>query len=443
MPETRYARNDGVHLAYQVFGAGAVDLVLVPGFISHVELFWSHPAAAHFLDRLGSFVRVISFDRRGTGLSDPVMVTEAPDMDTRMQDIAAVMNAAGSERAVIYGVSEGAPSAMLFAATRPERTEALVVYGGMARSTYSDDHWWLREEDDFDEAGAELLVPSWGKGVVTDVSAPSRVDDPEVVAWYGRLERSAISPGMIASVAAMFYDTDVRAVLPTIRVPTLVLHRHGDRLVNVHSGRYVAQHIPGAKLVEIAGTDHAPFFERGDEIVDEIEEFVTGTRRTVAPDRRLATVLFSDIVGSTARATELGDAQWRELLERHHAAIRGELARGTGTEVKTLGDGFLATFDGPAAAIRCATAIHAATAAINVPVRIGLHCGEIEIMGDDIGGIAVHIAARVGALAAPNEVLVSRTVKDLVAGSGITFESRGIHILKGVPDEWELLAVVA
>ena len=442
IPDTRYARNDDVHLAYQVWGEGDRDLVLVPGFISHVEVEWSHPAAAHFLERLGSFARVISFDRRGTGLSDPVTVTEAPDLDLRMSDIAAVMDAAGSERAVIYGVSEGGPASLLFAATHPQRTEALVLYGAMARSTYSDDHPWLHTVDELNEAGFELLVPAWGQGVVVDAVAPSRADDAEVVAYYGRLERSGISPGMIASVAAMFYDTDVRAVLPTIRVPTLVLHRHGDRLVNVRSGRYLAEHIPGAIYVEVPGTDHTPFFERGDEIIDEIEEFVTGTRRSVEPDRRLATVLFSDIVGSTERAAELGDSRWRELLERHHAVIRAQLDRGQGIEVKTLGDGFLATFDGPARAIHCAAAIREATATLDLPVRIGLHCGEIEIMGDDIGGIAVHIAARVGALAGPGEVLVSRTMKDLVAGSGIAFESRGTHVLKGVPDEWEILAVI-
>ncbi|MGZ6979712.1 MAG: alpha/beta fold hydrolase, partial [Acidimicrobiia bacterium] len=272
VPEVQYARNGDVHLAYQVWGEGDVDLVMVPGFVSHLEVFWSHPAPAHYLERLGSFARVISFDRRGTGLSDPVAVTEAPDMDTRMSDIAAVMNAAGSERAVIFGVSEGGPATALFAATHPERTAALVLYGAMARSTYADDHPWLLTTDDFNQAGFELLLPSWGKGVTVDFSAPSRADDPEVVAWYGRLERSGITPGMIASVAAMFYDTDVRAVLPTIAVPTLVLHRHGDRLVNVRSGRFLAEHIPGAKYVEIPGTDHTPSFEGTDEILDEIEE---------------------------------------------------------------------------------------------------------------------------------------------------------------------------
>ena len=440
-PEIRYAVNDGVHLAYQVWGAGDTDLVLVPGFVSHLELAWELPAGKRYLERLGSFARVITFDRRGTGLSDPVTVTDAPDMDTRMSDIGVVMDAVGSERAVLYGVSEGGPASALFAATHPERVTGLVLYGSMARSTWSEDHPWLPGEDDFNDSAAELLFPTWGQGTIIETTAPSKADDPETRAWFGRLERS-ISPGMVASVAAMFYDTDVRAVLPEIRVPTLVLHKTHDRLVNIRSSRYLAEHIPGATLVELPGIDHTPISDHADELLDEIEEFVTGTRRAVEPDRRLATVLFTDIVGSTERAAELGDSDWRDLLEHHHEVVRAELARANGVEVKTMGDGFLATFDGPARAIRCANAIHGATASIGVPIRIGLHCGEIEIMGDDIGGIAVHIAARVGALAGPGEVLVSRTVKDLVVGSGIAFDSRGVHTLKGIPDEWELFAVI-
>jgi len=442
VPEVRYAKNGDAYLAYQVWGEGARDLVVVPGFVSHLEVMWSHPAPAHFFARLGSFARVIAFDRRGTGLSDPVTITDAPDLDTRMSDVAAVMDAAGSERAVLLGVSEGGPTAALFAATHPERTESLVLYGAMARSTYSDDHPWLLTADDFDRAGAEFLVPSWGQGVVIDATAPSQVDDPEVVAWYGRLERQGITPGMIASVAAMFYDTDIRAALPAIRVATLVMHRHGDRLVNIRSGRYLAQHIPGAKFVEVPGVDHTPFFERPDELLDEIEEFVTGTRPSVAPDRRLATVLFSDIVASTERTAALGDARWRELLERHYGVVRAELAKRGGVEVKTMGDGFLATFDGPTQAIRAAVAIRDASEGLGLPVTVGLHTGEVEIMGQDIGGIAVVVAERVRGRAEAGEVLVSRTVKDLVAGSGIAFESRGEHTLKGVPDEWELFAVV-
>jgi pimeloyl-ACP methyl ester carboxylesterase len=440
-PETHYARNGDAHIAYQVWGDGDLDLVLVPGFLSHLELMWELPAARRYLERLGSFARVISFDRRGTGLSDPFTIEHAPDLETRAHDLRAVMDAAGSARAAIYGQSEGGPTATLFAATWPERTRALVLCGAMARTTYSEDHSWLPTVEVFDESGAELMAPSWGRGVAIDASAPSMAHDSDTVAWYGRLERMSITPGMLASVAAMFYDTDVRSVLPAIRVPTLVIHRRGDHLVNVRSSRYLAEHIEGARLVEVPGTDHTPWFETPELFADEIEEFLTGSRTASIPERRLATVLFSDIVGSTERAALAGDAQWHELLDRHYRVVRGELARFGGTEVKTLGDGFLATFDGPAAAIRGASAVRDATAAIDLPVRVGLHCGEVEIMGDDIGGISVHIAARIGALAAPGEVLVSRTVKDLVAGSGIAFEPRGVHVLKGVPDDWELYAV--
>ena len=441
-PATRYVDNDGVHIAYQTWGEGDVDLVLVPGFVSHVEVIWELPEAARFLERLGSFARVVSFDRRGTGLSDPVAVTEAPNLETRMSDLRAVMDEVGIQRAVICGQSEGVPMSVLFAATYPERAAALVLMGGMARSTFAEDHPWLPTAEDFMTAGLEFLLPAWGTGVGIDVSSPSQADNAEVVAFYGRLERSSVSPGMIASASAMFYDTDVRDVLPTIQAPTLVMHRRGDRLVNWRSGRYLADNIPGARYVELPGMDHSAWFEGRDEILDLIEEFVTG-RRPVAPvRRRLATVLFSDIVGSTAQAAAMGDRAWRELLDRHHRAVRTQLDRFEGSEVKTLGDGFLATFEGPAAAIRAALAIRDATADIGLGLRVGLHCGEIEILDDDVGGLGVNIAARVSALADAGEVLVSRTVRDLVAGSGIVFESRGAHVLKGVPDEWEILTVV-
>jgi pimeloyl-ACP methyl ester carboxylesterase len=440
-PETRYARNGDAHIAYQVWGDGDRDLVLVPGFLSHVELIWELPAARRFYERLGSFARVVSFDRRGTGLSDPFTVERAPDLETRVNDLLAVMDAAGSARAAVYGQSEGGPTAILFAAMCPERTQALVLSGAMARTTYADDHAWLPNVDAYNQAGIELLLPSWGQGVTVDVAAPSKADDPDVIAFYGRLERMSITPGMLASVAATFYDTDVRAVLPTIRVPTLLLHRRGDRLVNVRSGRYLAEHIKDARLLEVPGTDHTTLFQHPEVFLDEIEEFLTGTRTAKTPERRLATVMFSDIVGSTQRAVSAGDTGWREQLDHHHRVVRAQLERFGGTEIKTLGDGFLATFDGPTAAIRGATAIREATAAIGLAVRVGLHCGEIEVIGNDIGGISVHIAARVGALAQASEVLVTRTVKDLVAGSGIDFESRGTHTLKGVSDNWELYKV--
>jgi pimeloyl-ACP methyl ester carboxylesterase len=440
-PQTKYALNDGAHIAYQVWGQGDIDLVLVPGFISHLEIIWEQPAARRFLERLGSFARVIAFDRRGTGLSDPTSVDHAPDLETRVHDLLAVMDAAGSECAALFGQSEGAPTAILFAATFPERTRALVLSGPMARTTYAEDHPWLPTTEDFTEAAVEFLLPAWGTGVTIDVSAPSLEDDPDTVAFYGRLERGSITPGMLASVAMMFYDTDVRAVLPAVRVPTLVMHRHGDRLVNIRSGRYVAEHIEGARFVEIPGIDHSPWFDRPEAYLDEIEEFLTGNRSAGTPERKLATVMFTDIVASTERAAELGDTHWRDLLDRHDHIVRAEIERFGGSEIKTTGDGFLATFDGPAAAIRCARAIRVATHAIGVGVRIGLHAGEIEIIDDDIGGISVHVAARVCALAGDGEVLATRTVKDLVAGSGIAFEPRGTYTLKGVPDDWELFAL--
>jgi pimeloyl-ACP methyl ester carboxylesterase len=310
-----------------------------------------------------ALARVIFFDRRGTGLSDPFTVETAPDLETRVEDLAAVMNAAGSARAALCGWSEGGPTAILFAATHPERTQGLVLHGTMARTTYAEDHPWLPRVEAFIEAGIELLQPAWGRGVAIDVSAPSMADQPEVVAFYGRLERTSITPGMLASVAAMFYDTDVRAVLPAVRVPTLVEHRLGDRLVNVRSGRYLAEHIEGARMVEVPGRDHVPFFQHPEIFLDEIEEFLTGSRTVAVPERRLATVLFSDIVGSTERAADAGDAHWHDLLDLHHRVVRTELARFDGNAVKTLGDGFLATFDGPAAAIRGAAALRDATAA--------------------------------------------------------------------------------
>jgi class 3 adenylate cyclase len=311
----------------------------------------------------------------------------------------------------------------------------------MARTTYADDHWWLPTTDDFTEAGIELVLPAWGRGVTVDVSAPTMADDPEIVAFVARLERASITPGMLASVAAMFYDTDVRAVLPAVRVPTLVMHHTGDRLVNIRSGRYVAEHIEGARLVEVPGVNHTPWFDPSPTYLEEIEEFLTGNRSAAAPQRKLVTVMLTDIVASTERAAELGDTQWRDLLDRHDQLVRAEIERFGGTEVKTTGDGFLATFDGPAAAIRSATAIRAGADAIGVGVRIGLHAGEIELIDDDIGGISVHVAARVCGLAGDSEVLVTRTVKDLVAGSRIRFEPRGTHRLKGVPDDWELFAI--
>jgi class 3 adenylate cyclase len=427
-----------VHIAYQVFGSGELDVVLVNGFTTHVELVWEHEPFARALESLGSFARVINFDRRGSGLSDPV--AEAPTLEQRMDDVRAVMDAAGSERAALVGISEGVAMSILFAATYPHRVQALVCCGGMARSTEADDYPWASPKEALLEAGAELIGPHWGEGAMIDLAAPSRADDPDSRAFFARLERASASPGMIGQLAQMFFDIDVRDVVPSVHTPTLVLHRRHDRLVNVRNGRWLAEHLPNARLVEIPGDDHILWYEHPELTLGEVQEFLTGIRYVPEAERMLATVVFTDIVDSTRTAAEFGDHRWREVLERHQGTVRAALGRFGGREVKSIGDGFLATFDGPARAIRCAQAILDSSEGLGIRVRAGVHTGECEVMGDDIGGIAVHIAARVSALAEPSEVLVSRTVKDLVAGSGIEFSDRGAHTLKGVPETWQLYA---
>jgi class 3 adenylate cyclase len=357
-----------------------------------------------------------------------------------MDDVRAVMDAAGSERAALVGISEGVPMSILFAATYPDRVQALVCCGGMARSTEDVDYPWAAPAEALLESGLELVIPHWGEGSIIEVVAPSQADNPETRAFFARMERGSASPGMLASLAQMFLDIDVRDVVPNVHAPTLVLHRHHDRLVNVRNGRWLAEHMPNARLVELPGDDHVLWYEDPELALGEVQEFLTGTHYTPEPDRTLATVVFTDIVDSTRAAAEFGDRRWREVLERHQRTVRAALGRFGGREVKSIGDGFLATFDGPARAIRCARAILDSSEELGIRVRAGLHTGECEVMGDDIGGIAVHIAARVSALAGPSEVLVSRTVKDLVAGSGIDFSDRGAHTLKGVPDTWQLYA---
>jgi class 3 adenylate cyclase len=438
-PKTRYARSGDCHIAYQEFGSGDLDLVLVSGFFSHIELLWEGEHSARFLEGLGSFARVLNFDRRGTGLSDPV--TEAPTLEQRMDDVRAVMDAAGSRRAALLGLSEGATMCILFAATYPDRAQALICCGGLARSTYAPDYPWALPAEDLIASGVELVGPYWGEGAAIDISSPSVADDPAVRDWYGRVERASVSPGMLNSLFQMFLATDVRGVVPSVHVPALVIHRTRDRLVNVRHGRWLAEHLPDARLVELPGDDHPPWFGDSEAVLGEIEEFLTGSRKAVEPDRVLATVLFTDIVDSTGTAAELGDRRWRETLEAHSEATREALADFDGREIKSTGDGFLATFDGPARGIRCAQAIVSAARPLGIRVRAGLHTGECELIGDDIGGIAVHIAARICSLADADEVLVSRTVRDLVAGSGIELADRGRHELKGVPGEWDTLAV--
>ena len=439
---TQYAKSGDASIAYQAVGHGPIDLVLVLGFATHLELQWEAPPFARFFGRISSFSRLIIFDKRGTGLSDPV--TEVPTLEQRIDDIRAVMDAAGSERAVLFGVSEGGPTSVLFAATHPTRVTALILHGAMGRTTEAPDYPWASSAEALRESAAEFIAPYWGlqaDGVV-ELFTPSLVGDPETVEFTARMERSAASPGMVQKIFEMFLDTDVRAILPTIRVPTLVLHRRGDRVVNRRAGKQLAAQIPGARYVELAGIDHLPWAGDSEAVLGEVEEFLTGARSVPEPDRVLATVMFTDIVGSTERAAELGDARWRELLSAHQTAVRRELSRFHGREVKTLGDGCLATFDGPARAIRCGRSITEAARSLGLEVRIGLHAGEVELIGEDVGGIAVHIAARVGALATPGEVLASSTVKDLVAGSGIRFVDRGAKHLKGISDEWRLFAAV-
>ncbi len=440
-PTTRYARSGDLNIAYQVVGNGALDIVWVPNWISNVDMWRDEPSSARFLDRLASFSRLIVFDRRGSGLSDPVV--GAPTLEERMDDIRIVMDEVGSERAALFGFSEGAPMAALFAASHPERVSALLLYGAYARTMRAPDYPWApagyagtAEEGRWDGA-----VRHWGTGENLSVFAPSVADDTRFRAWWGRLERAAASPSSVVEILRLNREIDVRGVLPAIGVPTLVLHREGDLTVDVENARFLAREIPDACLIELPGDDHVPMVGDQDALLGEVEEFLTGMRQEREADRVLATVLFTDIVGSTERAGELGDRAWRDLLAAHDELVRRELERHRGREIKTVGDGFLATFDGPARAIRCAVAATRAVSQIGVQMRAGLHTGEVEVIGDDVGGMAVHIGARVGASARPGEVLVSGTVRDLVVGSGIDFHDRGPHTLRGVPGEWRLFAV--
>jgi pimeloyl-ACP methyl ester carboxylesterase len=437
-PDTRYARSGDVNIAYQVFGEGERTIVLVPGWVSNVEVFWDDPVMARFLERLASFARVILFDKRGTGLSD--RVADVPNLETRMDDVRTVMDAARAPRATVLGWSEGGAMCVLFAATYPERTSALVLVNSYARRIWAPDYPWGTPRQDWD-AFIEESVRHWGGPVGADIRAPSRATDQRFRDWWARFLRMSASPGASRAVLQMNADIDVRAILPSIGVPTLVLHARDERNVPVEAARFVAEQIPGARYVELPGADHIPWGENADMIVDEVEEFLTGARRGSEPDRVLSTVLFTDIVGATRRATELGDRRWRDILEAHHVAVRAELSRFRGREIDTAGDGFLAAFDGPARGIRAACAVADSVRNLGLDVRAGLHTGECEVMGPKLGGIAVHIGARIAGLAEAGEVLVSSTVKDLVAGSGLAFAERGLHALKGVPGEWRLYAV--
>jgi pimeloyl-ACP methyl ester carboxylesterase len=450
--ETKYAKSGDVHIAYQVIGDGPVDLVFVPGWITHVELSWDEPLEAAFRRRLAGFSRLILFDKRGTGLSDRVPVDELPILEERMDDVRAVMDAVGSERAALMGVSEGGAMSALFAATYPERTAALVLYGSFARAGAG-----LLSQEELDERLREL-EENWPDAIDPVVPAPTLAADPSYRDTWRTFIRHAASPGAALALLRMNSQIDVREVLPTIGVPTLVLYRrdarfgHGaaawrqggeDPITPRGEAEYLAEHIPGARLVQLPGSDHLPWVGEPDAVLGEVEEFLTGVRTAPEPDRVLATILFTDIVGSTALAARLGDREWRELLERHHALVRRQLERFRGQEIDTAGDGFVASFDGPARGIRCAAAIAESVSALGLSIRAGLHTGEAELVDGKLAGIAVHIAARIAGLAEADEVLVSNTVKDLVIGSQMTFAVRGAHELKGVPGEWSLFAVDA
>ena len=440
-PKTRYATTkDCVSIAYQVFGDGPRDIAIVWGTMSHIELFWDDPPLAHFLERLGSFARVIHFDKRGSGVSD--RISGVPTLEERMDDLLAVMDAAGSEKAVIFGESEGGGMVSLFAASYPERTEALILYGSFSRLLAADDYPCGLPAEVVD-VFVETAVRSWGEGTMMRLFAPSRPDDDAAIEFGGRFERFSMSPAAMRQLFETNKQIDVRPVLETIRCPTLVLHRSGDLIVNVEHGRYLAEHIPGAKWVELEGADHYLGAGDNDAVVDEIQEFITGDRPVAEPDRVLATVLFTDMVGSTERAAVLGDKAWGDVLNKHDAVVRRETERFGGRWVSSAGDGHLMTFDGPARGVRCACAIRDGLGALGVEVRAGLHTGEIELAGNDVRGIAVHIGSRVSSLAQAGEVLVSRTVTDLVAGSGLSFTEHGEHELKGVPGRWAIYAVSA
>jgi len=438
-PAARYARSGELNIAYLVVGDGPVDLVWAPTWISQCEYLFEEPSLAAAFERITAFCRLILFDRRGSGLSDPML--RAPTLEEQMDDVLAVMEAAGSERAAVAGLAEGGAMATMFAATHPERASALMLYAAFARPTWAPGYEWAWPEEER-SAAMRWAVEHWGQGHVAGRIAPLLMEgDPAFGQWAARLERLAASPATIRRIFDLIGEVDIREVLPSIRVPTLVMHRRDDSFISVEHSRYLAAHIPGARYVELEGTESLFSIGDADAVIGEMEEFLTGTRREPEPDRMLATVMFTDIVGSTERAADLGDKGWRDLLERHDALVRRALVRYRGEEVKRTGDGFLATFDGPARAIHCAASLAEALRGLGMEVRAGLHTGECEVMGEDLGGLAVHIAARVMAYARPGDVLLSSTVKDLVVGSGIAFEDRGEHELKGVPGKWRLFAV--
>jgi class 3 adenylate cyclase len=432
VPKTQYAKSGDVRIAYQVVGEGPFDLVFVPGFISNLDVAWEEPYRARVWTRLAAFARLIMFDKRGTGLSDRAV--GVPTLEERMDDVRAVMDAVGSQQAALFGISEGGAMSLLFAATYPERTRALVFYG-----TYGHFLSWVVPPDKID-AALDRMEKNWGTGESLRLFAPSVASDETFKLSWARFERLGASPSAVVALMRMNSEIDVRPILPTIRVPTFIIHRQGDVRVNVEAGRFMARQIPNAKYLELPGNDHLLWTGETERVLDEVEEFLTGSRSAIESDRVLATVLFTDIVNSTKRAETIGDRAWHDVLDRHNALVRREISRHRGHEVRTMGDGFLATFDGPARSIRCALAINEGVEALGLQVRAGLHTGEVEMTDDDLSGIAVHIASRVATMAKPGQVLVSNTVHDLVAGSNIRFHDEGSHSLKGLTESVRLFA---
>jgi len=436
IPSTKYAKSGKVHVAYQVFGEGEIDLVFVPGFVSNIETYWEEPSFAHWLNKLASFARVVTFDKRGTGLSDPV--ESLPTMDERMDDVRAVMDAAGSQKAAVFGLSEGGSLATLFAAHYPERCRALVLWGAFAKFS----SWFATSEKL--EKFFEYVEKDWGTGANLDAWAPSKKDDPVFREWFARRERTAASPAAAIALMRMNSMIDISGILQYVHVPTLVIHRTQDPVVSVEGSRQLAKSIPNARLLEVPGVDHLPYLgDDSDQLTDAVAEFLTGARPVIGGERILATVLLTDIVDSTKRAEAIGDRRWRSLLDAHNAIFRHELTRFRGIEIKTTGDGFLATFDGPGRAIHCSLSLIPAMRSLGIEIRAGLHTGEVEVGNNDVRGIAVHVAARVAAQARASECLVTRTVKDLVAGADIRFTECGKRHLKGLAEPVDLFAAAS
>jgi pimeloyl-ACP methyl ester carboxylesterase len=442
-PQTRYAQSGDVNIAYQVIGEGPVDLVFVMGWVSNIDEFWTEPSFARFLQRLAKFSRLIVFDKRGTGLSDRVDEKHLPTVEQRMDDVRAVMDAAGSQKAALLGISEGGPMCSVFAATYPQRTHALMMFGSYAAARVANGYPWGRTAEMW-EKGLEDIRTGWGnRPVGIETRMPSRVHDEPFRQWWTRYQVRSVTPKAALALTEMNSHIDVRAALPAISASTLIMHRTGDRAIPVEGSRYMARAIRGARLVEFPGEDHVPWTMDMDPVLAEIEAFVTGSRPVEDADRVLATVMFADIVDSTQRAAAIGDRAWTGELHQFYGLARRQLERFRGREVDTAGDGYFATFDGPARAVRCAQTIAREMSQLGLTIRVGLHTGEVEVLGDKVSGIAVHIGARVAGHAQPGEVVVSNTVKDLVAGSGLQFEDRGVRPLKGVPGEWHLYRAAA